>query len=371
MKFLSGTVGQEVMKEIEDAVAVDIASAYFSPGDDEIGVLRGVPELRIYVSREFDVSDPRRLEALSDTATVRCIPVDDDEGRFHAKVVFCRRPDGSKVAFVGSANFTGPGLFQNHEACVRLDTMEEDGDAIEDLSDWIDELEGPSAEPDWAHARSVHENSRRKRRMAATGPSEGSSPERSSLAGSSSKKGASNFWVLKTRHGKTWADYWQKFKSEEVVAIGWEELTLNPAESTKDEIERQLDEVYSDEEVGRPARTAGLIRKFVDSWGEGDLVLMCRGFPGNHSGDVFFYGYARVEGDFFLDETDSQRKFKRPANIQEVEISLPMELYVETLDRGSLMETMHDLTEGQFFDFCRRVENEHGVSLKLQLPLQG
>ncbi len=362
MQFLSGTVGHDILEEIEGAISVDIASAYFSPGDEEMSALKEVPELRVYVSSEFDVSDPRKLEALSEEADVGCIPVDSEGGRFHAKVLLCRREDGSKVAFVGSANFTGPGLFQNHETCVKLDTGEGETEAMEDVVEWIGELDRLCAKPDWDHARSVYESScqyessRQKRRVCAT---------RSSSPGSSPKRDASNFWILKTRSGNTWEDYWQKFKSEEVVAIGWEKLSLNPAKSTKDEITRQLSEVYTDEEVGRPARAAGLIRRFVDQWEVGDLVLLCRGFPGNASGDVFFYGYARVEGDFFVDENDSQRKFKRPATIQKVEIGLPKELYVQALDRGSLMETIHEATEEQFYSFTDRLENRLGVSVKV------
>lgn len=366
MQFTSGTVGQEILKEIEEAEAVDIVSAYFSPGEEEISVLESIPELRICVSKEFDVSDPQALEALHGVATVKCIPVDTDEGRLHAKVVSCRHPDGSKVAFVGSANFTGPGLLRNHEACVRLDTGEGDGRAIQDIKDWVDELEKAGIMPDWDHARSVHESSRRKRRTGVSGSlQDGSVSVKTPPPDSPPKRNALNFWVLKTRHGDTWADYWQKFKSEEIVAIGWEELTLNPAQSTKNEIRQQLDNVYSDDEVGRPARAAGLICRFVDQWEEGDLALLCRGFPGNHSGDVFFYGYARIEGDFFVDETDQQRKFKRPAAIQKVEIDLPKELYVQALDRGSMMETMHDLTEEQFYDFSNRVEKRYGISLRI------
>jgi hypothetical protein len=172
--------------------------------------------------------------------------------------------------------------------------------------------------------------------------------------------------VLKTRSGKTWVDYWQKFKSEEIVAIGWERLSLDPSSSSREEIERQLRAVYDEEEVGSPSRSAGTILKFVDQWEEGDLVLLCRGFPATASSDVYFYGYARVEGDFFVDENDTDRKFKRPATIQNVEIHLPIDLYTETLERGSLIGTMHELTEEQFFNFCGQVESKHGAPLRLQ-----
>lgn len=351
MEFLSGTVGREVMKEIKSATAVDIASAYFSLGEKEIGALREVPELRIYVSKEFDISDPRDLEVLSEEASVGCIPVDSEEGRFHSKVVSCRRGDGSKVAFVGSANFTSPGLFQNHETCVKLDSRDGDEDVIADVEDWMDGLDESSIAPNWEQAKSTYESARQRR-----------APVASLQAGVET---ANNFRVLKTRSGKTWTDYWQKFKSEEIVAIGWERLPLDPSSSTRDEIERQLRQVYSEEEVGSPSRSAKTILRFVNQWQEGDLVLVCRGFPANASADVFFYGYARVEGDFFVDEDDTQRKFKRPATIQEVEIDLPKDLYVETLDRGSLIGTMHELTEGQFSSFRDEVESHHGVSLKV------
>jgi len=86
------------MREIQDAAGVDVASAYFAPGNDQIEVLKEVPKLRIYVSEDFSISDPFSLESLSADAgtVVKCIGL--EEGRFHAKVVLSRRTDGSKAA---------------------------------------------------------------------------------------------------------------------------------------------------------------------------------------------------------------------------------------------------------------------------------
>lgn len=76
--------------------------------------------------------------------------VNSDTGRFHAKVVSCTRKNGSRVAYVGSANFTGPGLLHNHETCIRLDTKAGDGSTLDEIDEWVGKLSRLSHEPDWS-----------------------------------------------------------------------------------------------------------------------------------------------------------------------------------------------------------------------------
>lgn len=357
MRFLSEDIGQEIMREIQDAAGVDIASAYFAPGDDQIEVLQEVPKLRIYISEDFSISDPFGLESLATDvdAIVRCIG--PEEGRFHAKVVLCDRQDGSIVAFVGSANFTGAGLFSNQETCIRLDTQEGDGSAIQDVTSWIEGLRSISAPPNWIKAKRRHENSK----TAAT-PSE-------SQEDATGSRESTDYWILKTRSGQALknpseadkVDYWDDFRSEGVVAIGWTELRFNPLGRSRAEIRKELDE------VGKKPSSAHVIDKFVNGITTGDLILLCRGFPENSSSDVLFYGYARVEGDFYYDRDSSWWYMKYPVTMQEAEVMLPKEVFVESFDKESLIGTIHKkgITEDRFFNFRDRVENEFGVPFRL------
>lgn len=75
----------------------------------------------------------------------------------------------------------------------------------------------------------------------------------------SEEKLTRNFWVLKIRSAKTWENHWQKLKTEQVVAIGWEHLSIDPSNHTRQEVAKDLNRVCSDNEVGRRFRTAGKI----------------------------------------------------------------------------------------------------------------
>lgn len=346
MQFLSSKVGSEILKEIENAISVDVASAYFYPGDKEIEMLNSVPDLRIYVSEEFSVSDPYRLEELSNGAHVRCIPVDSPEGKLHVKVILCQREDGSKSAFVGSANFTGPGLSHNHEAGIKLDSRDDDDQSIEDVQTWMNTLQNLSHVPDWEKAKKQH--------TKASGHTSLSSRQNDDV----------KYWILKTRSGSDGTDYWDEFKSEGVVAIGWSDLTVDPIDCSKSEIQQHVSEVYDDQ-----SRAPVTIDKFANGVEKGDLVAICRGYPGNQTSPVFFYGFARITGEFYCDEGSSWWRFKYPARILEVETYLPKEVFTdsETFDKGSLRGTIHDtgITEDRFRSFCQRIKQQHGIPLRV------
>lgn len=353
MEFLSGNIGTEITEEIAKADAVDIASAYFHPGGQEAELLHQVPELRIYVSEDFTISDPFTLRSLAADNRVKCIPPSSDGGKFHAKVILCHRKNRAKVAFVGSANFTGPGLFSNHETCVKLETQG-DTSAIEDIEQWVMRLENLSHIPDWDQACRRHE------RVKASPATRTGSRENT------------NYWILKTRSGSAMKDpsedkedYWDDFRSEGVIAIGWTELSFNPLGRSRQEIRDRLSA------AGRKTSSAHSIDKFVNGITVGDLVLLCRGYAPEGSAasseKVLFYGYARVEGDFYYDEGSSWWHMKYPVALQDAEVLLPREVFVEAFDKEALIGTIHEkgITEERFYSFCDRVRREFGVSLNL------
>jgi HKD family nuclease len=115
-----------------------------------------VPRLTLIISEEFTINDPYKLEELPDTATVRSVPADSENGKLHAKVLVVKRPDGGLWALVGSANMTWQGLFSNQEACVVLESWTTaDRTAIETITDWFDSLLNTARSPDLEAAKTI------------------------------------------------------------------------------------------------------------------------------------------------------------------------------------------------------------------------
>jgi hypothetical protein len=59
------------------------------------------------------------------------------DGLFHPKCYYIELADGSRHAAVGSANFTGPGITHNIEACMLLDDRVDDPAAVDAIRDAI------------------------------------------------------------------------------------------------------------------------------------------------------------------------------------------------------------------------------------------
>ena len=56
-------------------------------------------------------------------------------------------------------------------------------------------------------------------------------------------KTSAKAWILKTRPGSDQVDYWLRFLAEGVVAIGWEDIDINPSE-VDDTLENALRHAY-------------------------------------------------------------------------------------------------------------------------------
>ena len=343
MQFYSENIGRHILEEIENAQKVIIASAYFYPSEEEIKKLRDIPELEIFVSGEFHISNPYILKNLSKDAVVKSIPTSSYKGRFHAKVILCYRSNGSKVVFIGSANFTKSGLFNNHEVITQLDSSEQGAKIIQKIEDWINELNELSQSPNWKQAIDIYKEHQKKRTTIQP------------ISNSNT-----NYWVLKTHSGQDGTDYWSYFQSESVVAIGWESLTIDPSKSTYEKIKENVGEVYPDMD-----RAARKIHTFANQWKKGDLLIICRGYPSTSSANVFFYGYGRIEDEFDCDANSDWWKFKYPTSIQQVELSLPKTIFTQSLNKKSLQETLHNISKEEFIKFRQEVKSQHGIRLEV------
>lgn len=166
-----------------------------------------------------------------------------------------------------------------------------------------------------------------------------------------------SFWALKTTSGGDLErDYWQNFVAENVVAIGWGKIGVDPSQVSYDKLQDALRRAYP----GRNhRRIAGKINNFI-KLKQGDNILICRGYSGNQTTPVHIYGIARVTGPFRDDSSSQWWRFKHDAFIQIVEQNVPKEVVARSLGKGSLREAIHELNAAEF----QRLVEKLGVNLK-------
>jgi len=155
---------------------------------------------------------------------------------------------------------------------------------------------------------------------------------------------APRYWVLKTREGRGGRDYWNRFVTEGVIAIGWHEIPVRPHVASQDRLESSLRETYPNEDEKHGART---IKNFIDI-AVGDRVLLCQGYSPNQLKDVYIYGFAMVTGAFYDDALSDWWTFKYAADIRSVERHVPKSLLVRTLGKRSMLQTLHQIHREEF-----------------------
>jgi PLD-like domain len=334
MKLLTSDIGRRVWDVLAGAQEARIASAFFCPSDSMIAHLNRVPKLTLIVSEEYAVNDPVRLELLSH-CLLRSVPTDSRLGKLHAKVFLATYPDGSRWGLVGSANLTELGLFGNQEACIELSSGNpEDRTALAEVDTWFRRLFSRAHEIDFADARERRAASLAYRLERRPKVAKGRHVE---------------YWAIKTTSGGSDAkDHWSRLFEEKVVGIGWEELNVNPAEVTDDDLRKALISAFPANSPRRTAFALSTIRKFVNM-PEGSIVLLCRGFVANQKKLVYIYAYARVTGPFQATPQDGDEwRFLRPAAIQEIGVSLPVTVVATALEKDAMRQTMHELTKETF-----------------------
>ena len=347
MKLVRQPVMDWAVQNLSQVQEATIAVAYFRPTGPLRTILEKIPLLRIIVSDEFHINDPDVLRDLSRHASVRVVPSDAPGGKLHAKVIHCRTADGHSKALIGSANLTYSGLSSNNEVCVALDShIAHDEPVLHSLTDWLTALEQESENPDWDTARKIY--SRRKRLRLAT------------------QGGERSYWVLKTTEGFRGRSHWPEFLAEGVVAIGWSALTMDPIQAGGGELHERIKKVYAGSAKGSVDHASRTIRSFCKEWKRGDLVIVCRGYP-MQATDVWLYGFARVESDYFFDAASSWWRIKRRADIQIIDERLPKDVFTDGLQRGSLLQTIHSVGADDFRRFCEVAESRLGIVLEARL----
>jgi len=332
MRFVSEGIGELVAKELKHAVDVRIAVAFFNPDDGTMEALGRLTKLTLIVSEEFTINNPYKLAKLnSPAATIRSIPADAENGKLHAKVLIMRRRDGSHWVLLGSANLTWQGMFSNQEACTILESRD-DGDSrsIRAIGNWFDSLLETAPSPDLEQATRIFDA--KSHYVLVPRP-----PKRTTEG--------TGYWALKTTAGPIGKQHWPSFLAEQVIAVGWHDLPVDPSKVSDAQLRAAIKKTYSNEDVGGAAKK---IRKFVDLK-VGDIVVLCRGYAPMQQKAVHIYGLARVTGPFRDDRrTKWDWRFKHDAVIQVVDLKVPRSIVASALGKKSMMQTIHDLGKAGF-----------------------
>lgn len=333
MKFLSHGIGELVLKELGKASEAWLAVAFFNPNGRMLDALAGVPKLKLVVSEEFAFTNPYKLEKLK-VDLLRSVAPDDDHGKLHAKVLIIKRQNGSYWTCLGSANLTHAGMFSNQEACVVMESGNPaDTQGTTEIRSWFDSLFQRARRPNLDLAKQIFDTQSQYRRVPR--------PPKEIAADT-------GYWALKTTSGSTGEPHWPMFLAENVVAVGWEALPIDPSKVSDAQLRAAIRETYPDDPDMSVDIAAKSIRKFVDLEID-DIVLICRGYTPNQKKTVHIYGIARVIGPFRAErKKKGQWRFKHDAVIQEINIDLPRDRVATALGKESLRQTIHALTRADF-----------------------
>lgn len=318
---------------LESAESVRVASAFFSPGAETLSTLKLTKSLTLVISEEFTINNPKNLEQLT-SAVVRSVPTDSEDGKLHAKVFIAELPDGSDWVLLGSANLTDQGLFFNQEACVALTSnVAADAAVIADIKLWFDKLFKRSRSIDLAEAKAIWRARSRQKLTTVTKP-DGAAPA---------------YFVLKSTEGSgpDAPRHWPMFEYERVIAIGWEAVAVEPSAVNDDELWAAVDAAYPHFKPGSKDFAVRTIRDFVEI-PIGSIVMVCHGYASNANDDnlVHIYAFARVDdGLLSTPFVPGEWRFRRPATLQIVDATLTVGVMRRLLGAGSLMQTLHKLSQ--------------------------
>ena len=323
-------IGRMVLKELRSAVDVRLAVAYFRPNDEVLSALCSTPRLTLIISEEFTINDPYKLETLPSNVILRSVPPDSENGKLHAKVLIVKRSDDSLWLLVGSANLTWQGLFANQEACIVLESRNTaDRESVGKITEWFDTLLASARFPDIDVAKKLYDARSLYRLEHRPPPTQ-------------ANEKPIRYWALKTKSGSDGEEHWENFKTDSVIAIGWEGIKVDPSKVSKSQLRAAIAEAHGGDE---PNRAAMKIQKFIEL-NDGDIVLICKGYTSNQQKPVHIYGFARVTGPFFDDRFSGWKwRFKHKAVIQYVEKELPRDVVAKSLKKDSLRETIHEIDQ--------------------------
>ena len=334
-----------------------IVSPFFSINSQLKSLLKSVPRLQLVVGDEFSTNNPRDLEALAalSSTDVRCIYAEPDgTKRLHAKVFYATDARGRRQALIGSANFTVSGLSRNIEHAVAFDSdCETDAPVLDQIKRWIDKLRASASDIDWERAKEQYEKS--------PNPSFPIRDFDSYL-----RSRARNYWVLKTTEGSHGISRWDEFVNERVISVGWNDIVeivrrevgIQPREYLRETLTAAAETwAAGEKDCGDPTHAAKILHWFCQEVSQGDRVIVCRGYAANREAAVRLYGLAIVDGDPFYDSDSNWWRLKRSAVIRRIETDVDKDVFVNAIERKSLLQTMHWIDKSEYEEFSRRIQD--------------
>jgi len=161
------------------------------------------------------------------------------------------------------------------------------------------------------------------------------------------------YWALKTRESwnrQDFTDHWNDFKTESVIAIGWEKADVSPDKASLDEIAAAIKKAYGGTDKAATTN-ATTIQKFV-SISPRDKVLVCQGYAPNQHKKVHLYGIATVTGLFEDHDSKGWRwRFRHKAKIDPFGTNgkdVSKEFLVRRLAKRSLLQTLNEISQEGF-----------------------
>lgn len=363
MEVIFKDLKSKIHQKIKTASSVTIAIAYFRPDAETLEILSKVPKVRIIVSKEFDKSDPYKLEELTTgdkQHKAKCIPVFPN--RLHAKIIFGENEGGHSFAFLGSANLTSDGISQNREASVIFDSdNENDKYGLRNISTWLENLFDESSDIDFVEAKKVFDN-----RLYY------------SLGRKSSSVASNHNWTIKTRDGQDPKadDYWNKFLAEEVIALGWGgELKIDPRTVTDLKLRQIIQKKYGHipSKAGRIVKEIMQFSGLQDGIQTNDVVWIIGSFTPNQKHPVNIYGVAKVTGELYPDWKSSWWNFKRSAKILPIERDLDIDIVKTCFMKPgkenkyfrAMGETLYEVHNDSFERLRVEIHKQHGITIEL------
>lgn len=356
MRLLTTEIGDWVLRRLGESRSVIGAVAFFAPDARMLEALERVPQLTLVVSNEFTVSDPRSFARLHPRA--RLAYVDPEDGRLHAKVITGERDDGTSWAVVGSANLTRAGFFDHTEACVAFDSREESTDEarIVEVREWALAIEEDAWEVDDDFLQTAMEVWRRRARYRLVRPD-------APLPNDS----GDGYWAMKTSPGPGAPSYWPRFLADDVVAIGWADIPIDPRTAPMPELAAAIQARYPDRAKPKSAEQGARMVGYFRSMEPGHRVIICRGYTGTDrdGAPIHLYGLGRVVGEFDWDHQSEWFGCQRAALLQNIDQPVPRRVFTEGLGMGSLRETIHSLDKSAWDDFLKILEDETGITAQV------
>ncbi|HAJ80191.1 MAG TPA: hypothetical protein DCO75_10525 [Fibrobacteres bacterium] len=175
----------------------------------------------------------------------------------------------------------------------------------------------------------------------------------------SMKRNSKKCWILKTTSGGLLKnDHWEQFNAENVVAVGWGNLRINPIEfASKDEYRVALERKYS----GDNTHAANTIYDFSNIPTD-DVIIIARGYKPSQEKPVHIYGIAQA-GIFIFDIKSNWWIFKRKTQIYPWPFGISQSVMANIFGIDSCLRTLHGPFSFSIFNrFCKVINFHYGFS---------